>query len=50
MVRQANGQFARTWNAGRNIGIDQATGKQTSIVTVITKENGNLVTAFPGLP
>ncbi|TDO28697.1 hypothetical protein BC659_0777 [Sediminibacterium goheungense] len=50
MVRQANGNFARTVDAGRNIGIDRATGQPTSIYTVITGSNGNLITAFPGTP
>jgi hypothetical protein len=48
--KQANGNFARTFNVGRNIGIDRATGAQTSIMTVITNPKGNLVTAFPGAP
>ena len=48
-VFQANGFYLRTWNAGRIIGINQA-GKKTSMITVITKPNGNLVSAFPGLP
>ncbi|WP_413776752.1 RHS repeat domain-containing protein [Haliscomenobacter sp.] len=50
MIRQENGRFARIVNAGRIIGIDRATGRNTSIYTVITKLNGNLVTAFPGRP
>jgi hypothetical protein len=50
MVRQANGNFARTFDAGRAIGIDRATGQASSVVTIITKPNGNLVTMFPGAP
>ncbi|GAA4349200.1 hypothetical protein GCM10023165_35770 [Variovorax defluvii] len=50
MVQQANGNFARTWDAGRSIGIDRVTGQQTSVMTVITRPNGELVTAFPGRP
>jgi RHS repeat-associated protein len=50
MVRQANGNFARTFDAGRAIGIDRATGQASSTVTIITAPNGNLVTMFPGVP
>jgi hypothetical protein len=50
MVRQPNGNFSRTFDVFRNIGVDRVTGQQTSIMTVITKPNGNLVTAFPGAP
>jgi len=50
MVQQANGNFARIWDAGRSIGIDRVSGQQTSIMTVITRPNGELVTAFPGRP
>ena len=50
MVRQRNGNFARVWDVGRPIGIDRATGKPTSIMTVITNPSGELVTAFPGRP
>ncbi len=50
MVRQANGRFARTFDAGRDIGVDRTTGLQTGWMTVITKADGTLVTAFPGLP
>jgi len=49
-VRQANGNYARTFDAGRNVGVDHATGAQTSTMTVITRPNGDLVTAFPGSP
>jgi hypothetical protein len=50
MVRQANGNFARTFDAGRAIGIDRATGQASSTVTIITGPNGNLITMFPGAP
>lgn len=50
MVRHANGNFARTFDAGRAIGIDRATGQASSTVTIITAPNGNLVTMFPGVP
>jgi hypothetical protein len=49
-VRQAGGNFERQVDAGRTIGTDHATGAPTSTYTVITKPNGNLVTAFPGKP
>ncbi len=50
MVRQANGNFARTFDVGREIGFDRNVGGPTSIMTIITRPNGNLVTAFPGRP
>lgn len=50
MIPQRNGNFARIIDAGRIIGIDRTTGQATSIYTVIVKPNGNLVTAFPGMP
>jgi hypothetical protein len=50
MVQQANGNFARVFDAGRNIGIDRATGQQTSWMSIITKPDGSLVSAFPGVP
>jgi uncharacterized protein RhaS with RHS repeats len=49
-VPQPNGNFARTFDVGRNIGVDRATGGQTSVMTIITRPNGDLVTAFPGVP
>lgn len=48
LTRLANGNFSRTVNAGRKIGIDRTTGSPTSIYTIITDGKGNLVTAFPG--
>lgn len=50
MVRQANGNFARTFDVGREIGFSRNVGGPTSIMTIITDRNGNLVTAFPGQP
>lgn len=44
------GFFERTFDAGRNIGVDRVTGKQTSFVTVIADKNNNLITAHPGNP
>ena len=49
-VRQANGNFQRIVDAGKNIGIDMSTKRSTSIYTVITDASNNLVTAFPGIP
>jgi hypothetical protein len=50
MTVQSGGNILRTVNAGRTIGLDAITGKPTSIYSVITNPNGNLITAFPGLP
>lgn len=50
MVRQGNGNFARTFDTGRIIGVDRTTGQPTSIMTIITRANNELVTAFPGRP
>ena len=51
MARQPNGNYARTFNVpNRTVGLDCTTGNQTSTVTVITKPDGTLVTAFPGRP
>lgn len=49
-TRQESGNCQRVFDAGRNIGVDRASGRQTSAYTVITTESGKLVTAFPGLP
>lgn len=48
-LQQGTGNFARTFDTGRIIGIDLK-GRPTSIVTIITKPNRNLVTMFPGRP
>lgn len=50
MLRQANGNFARIFKAGKVIGIDRATGEATSTLTIITGPTGNLITMFPGRP
>jgi hypothetical protein len=50
IIRQAKGNFSRVVNAGRNIGIDRVTGNPTSIYTIITDGQGNLITAFAGIP
>jgi RHS repeat-associated protein len=49
MVRQPNGNFARTFDSGVAIGIDR-TGQASSTVTIVTRPNGDLVTMFPGDP
>jgi len=48
--QQADGSFARTVDIGHEIGIDRASGRRTSLMTVITHTSGDLITAFPGLP
>lgn len=43
------GNYVRTVDTGKNIGIDRKNGgKPTSIITVITDRQGNLVNTFPG--
>jgi RHS repeat-associated protein len=49
-VRQTGGNFERVVDAGRPIGIDRVTGQPTSIYTVITNAQDDLITAFPGVP
>lgn len=49
-ILQSGGNYQRVVDAGRIIGTDRATGKATSIYTVITDKSNNLVTAFPGRP
>jgi RHS repeat-associated protein len=49
--KQAHGpNFQRVYDVGRNIGVDRATNQQTSWMTVITNNKGDLITAFPGKP
>ena len=43
-------RLVRTFDVGRNIGIDRVTGGQTSVMTIVTESDGTLVTAFPGVP
>jgi hypothetical protein len=50
MVQQRNGNFVRVIDTGQNIGLDRATNTWTSTLTVVTKPDGTLVTAFPGRP
>lgn len=42
--------IVRSFDAGHTVGTDRHSKKQTSIVTVITRLNGDLVNMFPGLP
>lgn len=49
-ISEPNGRLERVVDAGRDIGTDRATGRQTRTYTVITTESGELVTAFPGVP
>ncbi|WP_343731424.1 hypothetical protein [Duganella sp.] len=39
--------IVRTFDAGHNIGMDRRSKKATSVVTVITRLNGDLVNMFP---
>jgi RHS repeat-associated protein len=50
MAKQPNGRYVRTFDVGRDIGLDRITGGQTSTMTVVTEPDGTLVTAFPGKP
>ncbi|MEN8367719.1 DUF637 domain-containing protein [Acinetobacter bereziniae] len=44
-----SGNYIRTVEIGKNIGVDSKNGgKPTSIITVITDRQGNLVNTFPG--
>ena len=49
-VKQAGGNFERVVTAGREIGVDRATGSGTNVYTVITNTRNQLVTLFPGIP
>jgi hypothetical protein len=51
VFRQDNGRVQHVVpDAGREIGVDRATGNATRTYTVVTEANGDLVTMFPGLP
>jgi RHS repeat-associated protein len=49
-LAQANGNLAYIVDMPTSIGIDRTTGLATSVATVITRQDGSLVTAFPGAP
>jgi hypothetical protein len=42
--------LVRIFDAGHAVGIDRSSKQPTSLVTVITRLNGDLVNMFPGLP
>jgi hypothetical protein len=46
--RKHKGNLRRIFDAGYPVGIDRSSGKPTSIVTVFTRLNGDLITMFPG--
>jgi hypothetical protein len=39
----SGGRFVRTFDAGFEVGFDRSIGQQTSVMTIVTKKNGNLV-------
>lgn len=45
-----NGFIERVIDAGKNIGVDRSSGKQTSIYTVITDIKNKFITSHPGKP
>jgi hypothetical protein len=49
-VRITRRHLVRIFDAGHDVGIDRRSRKPTSIVTAITRLNGDLVNMFPGLP
>jgi hypothetical protein len=49
-VTQSNGNLRRTVFGDTTVGWDATVGQFTNAYTVITRPNGNLVTAFPGRP
>ncbi len=49
-AKSAGNVLIRTVDAGRAVGIDRSTGQVTSVYTVITKNTGELITAYPGRP
>ena len=48
--QESTGNFVRIVNAGREVGIDRATGSATTFYTVAVDVLGNLKTAHPGVP
>lgn len=50
VTTNAVGNLERVVQASTTVGTDRATGAATSVYTVVTKPNGDLVTAFPGRP
>lgn len=50
VVQAGSKNMIRTFDVGRVIGTDVATGRPTSIMNIVTSPLGRLVTAFPGTP
>lgn len=46
--RLLNGNLERVFNVTHPIGTERKSGKATSVVTVVTQPNNDLVTMFPG--
>lgn len=49
-IGQTRNHLLRVFDAGHAVGIDAGTQQATSIVTVLTRWNDELVTMFPGPP
>jgi filamentous hemagglutinin len=50
VLESADGaRFLRQVDVGRTIGVDKFTGTNTSILSAISDQFGNLVSAFPGV-
>jgi hypothetical protein len=47
-ISHSRSNVERVFDAGHLVGTDRQDGKPTSIVTVLTRLNGDLVTMFPG--
>ena len=47
-VLQSGNTLSRTFDAGYIVGDERKSGKPTSLVTVITRVNGDLITMYPG--
>jgi RHS repeat-associated protein len=50
VAQQGGGTYARIVWAGRMVGFERLTGQGTMTYTVITRADGSLVTAYPGIP
>lgn len=46
--RLLNGNLERVFDAGHPVGVERKSGKATSVVTVVTQPDNDLVTMFPG--
>jgi hypothetical protein len=42
------GNHRRIFDAGTVVGVDRNTGQPTTTVTIFTRQNGDLITMFPG--